>query len=251
MKSSIAIYGERCSGTNLMESLVRKNSDLKLVYPFGFKHFPNIGITPEKLEESRGIPVIILIRHPEEWLRSLYLNPWHAIDSVRQLEFPDFIRAEWRTHWAEESGTEEDDIQYGKPIREDLDLETGDFYRNPMELRNGKIRLFKKIANIAEHCVWVRLEDLVRDQESLFIQTCQELGFEIPDRTIPVKAYKGKESFKRKVIRITRLEKILTTRKRNKPVVSSEDCRYIWSHLDRDLEKSFGYKPTIGGIDLL
>lgn len=35
----VAIYGERCSGTNYLEQLLLLNFDVEIVWDYGWKHF--------------------------------------------------------------------------------------------------------------------------------------------------------------------------------------------------------------------
>ena len=39
MISKVQIYGERCSGTNYLESLIKLNFNVEITWLYGWKHF--------------------------------------------------------------------------------------------------------------------------------------------------------------------------------------------------------------------
>jgi hypothetical protein len=73
------IFGERCSGTTFLNSLMAANFDVKLTWEFGFKHFFGFNA----LENSDDTLFIGIIRHPHTWLNSFYKNPWHVAKELR------------------------------------------------------------------------------------------------------------------------------------------------------------------------
>tara|TARA_B110000027_G_C16122057_1_gene303744 strand:+ start:2092 stop:2340 length:249 start_codon:yes stop_codon:yes gene_type:complete len=57
----ITIYGERCSGTNYLETLLAKNfHDYKLTWKYGWKHF----FGHQNLENSDDTLFICIVRNP-------------------------------------------------------------------------------------------------------------------------------------------------------------------------------------------
>ncbi|MEE4207817.1 MAG: hypothetical protein V2I43_00940 [Parvularcula sp.] len=86
----VQVYGPRCSGTNALIKLIETNfDDLTVTEEFGFKHWP----VPEWITIPSYVLVVIITRAPDESLRSLHDNPWHAHPDIKELSFSQFIRA--------------------------------------------------------------------------------------------------------------------------------------------------------------
>ena len=86
----IKIFGERNTGTNYVEQLVKKNLDCK-VYKFdpnnnpsGWKH----GVPKIDFFNPNNTLFIVIERNLESWLNSMYHRPYHMI---KPKTFEDFI----------------------------------------------------------------------------------------------------------------------------------------------------------------
>jgi hypothetical protein len=66
------VFGERCTGTNFVQSLLQRVFGVNLTFAFGFKHFfghrqaPLRGI--ESNESSDDTLFIAMVRHPVQWM---------------------------------------------------------------------------------------------------------------------------------------------------------------------------------------
>ena len=243
----IALYGERCSGTNFIAEILRLNSGCKVSYPLGFKHFPKTFPVEEQRRLLLGRPVLFLIRHPESWVRSMFLNPWHAMKDIREKDFSDFLRAEWHSVWDEEANVFPGNPRYGQPIKEDRDPLTGKPFPNLLRMRTAKIHRFQEIESCSERSCWVRLEDLVDDQEAIYRKTAGALGLPVSDEYTPVFAYKGNASWRSELLRRVGLGRLNASARREgrKPPLGPADRDFIWTELDAATEASFGYAPGI------
>jgi len=74
--TKITILGERCSGTNYLEELVKANFNVHLTWECGFKHWFKL---------RRNIATIAIIRNPIDWLHSLYNSPHNIPDENTKL----------------------------------------------------------------------------------------------------------------------------------------------------------------------
>jgi hypothetical protein len=193
----------------------------------------------------RDRPVIFLIRHPESWVRSMFLNPWHAKEDIREKDFSGFLRAEWQSIWNEEANVFPGNPRYGTSIKEDCDSVTGKPFPNLLRMRTAKIRRFKEIATWSSQSRWIRLEDLVRDQETTFREIAHLFGLPVRGEFTPVLAYKGNASWRSELLRRVGLHRFSASARREarKPVIKAEDRDFIWSELDAVTEAAFGYAP--------
>ena len=117
----IQIYGERCSGTNYLEELLRLNFDVEIVWTYGWKHFFGFN----DLNNSDDVLFIGIVRNLEDWINSLYRAKHHLpahltrnIDMYLNSEFYSIV-----------------DIT---EIIKDRNIETGNRYKNIFELRHIK-----------------------------------------------------------------------------------------------------------------
>jgi hypothetical protein len=64
------LYGERCSGTNYIQNLIRENFNAEHVKNFGHKHF--FGFT--SFNNSDDVLFISVIRNLFDWINSFYIK---------------------------------------------------------------------------------------------------------------------------------------------------------------------------------
>ncbi|MFV2038053.1 MAG: hypothetical protein ACC646_10750, partial [Paracoccaceae bacterium] len=85
------VFGERSSGTNLINLLIRRHTVLQQSRNLGWKHgFPNmLAIAPD-------VVVVVCFRNSLSWALSMYAKPWHTTPDMQRLDFSQFIRAPWQ-----------------------------------------------------------------------------------------------------------------------------------------------------------
>lgn len=175
------IYGERNSGTNFIEQLLRTNfavlcltngirisdyvdvvgvhlpskakgelrsaiTDIEcertLCSDFGWKH----GVPPRDeilaAPHTRHTLFICVAKHPLAWLRSLANRPYNPIGKVPKT-FSQFLEYEWPL-------TRRDNL----PGRTRIDV---------IDLWNVKNAAFQNLTNLVEQCIVVAYEDILRD----------------------------------------------------------------------------------------
>jgi len=240
--NTFAIFGERCSGTNIIEAAIVLNSQLRPTWEFGFKHFPKV-VEEVDLQLLGKIPVIIVVRNPVQWLKSFYSQPWHAAQEVRDRPFEEFICSEWWSIWNEEAMIEYNHPNFGAEIMEDRDMETRRRFANPLQLRKQKYARFFQIAALGKQLILVRLEDYIADPQDCIASILNNLNCALP-KTIQVPiGYKGIQSRKRKLLNFLGLGRFgFNFSERKKPFVSPEILNLIYQLVDKEQEVSFGYK---------
>lgn len=92
------IYGERCSGTNFLENVIKTNFGLELRYDFGSKHFFCFNKYEENLDDTLFIGII---RNPIYWINSLSKELHHIPNENKPLDkflFNEFYSVEEKTN---------------------------------------------------------------------------------------------------------------------------------------------------------
>lgn len=89
---SYQVIGERSSGTNFVSTLIGNNIQIEDCNYLGWKHAP-----PHTQFIARDLLVIVSVRDPYDWIRSMHRKPWHTASYLRDLDFSEFIRSEWET----------------------------------------------------------------------------------------------------------------------------------------------------------
>jgi hypothetical protein len=219
----IQIYGERCSGTNYLEDLLRRNvKSAQITWEFGWKHF----FYRPGVEDANDCLFLVIYRNPFDWLRSLHRNPWHAAPPLRSLNFSDFIRAEWWCIHDEHSRTTPTDPRYGTEIVRERDPETNERFANVLRLRTAKIRNWESLREKTSHHIAIKYEDLDLHPREVVGSICQTFGLKRRYLFRGAKGYKG--------------SKAKYVPKAYEPI-NAEDLDYILHELDVELERSIGY----------
>lgn len=228
--SKLQIFGQRCSGTNYLESLIVENiEDVKIVTDFGYKHFfPQV-----QSSNSNDCLFVVLYRHPIDWITSFYRTPWHAPLALKKLNFSDFIRQEWFSVWDKHAGVTRSDLRWGREMMFDRDPVTGRRFANIIEMRAAKIRFWEALRQDSGNAVYLRYEDVVENPGSVIEKIVSALNAPQPRVVAEINSYKGGGSWYRGLG-----ERL---RRKRKPEVSREDMAFILRTLDRDLELSIGY----------
>jgi hypothetical protein len=71
--TNFTIFGERCSGTNFLENVIKENFNLDLTFKYAWKHF----FCNSDLSNSDETLFIGIIRNPVYWINSLYKDRHH------------------------------------------------------------------------------------------------------------------------------------------------------------------------------
>lgn len=169
----IKIFGERNTGTNYLEALIRENADAVLLsgkapaavsrigralsnrewltdlyfrmtrpWNLGWKHGP--AYLPADGKSVSGLCVITLTKNPYAWLLSLYKRPYHNKRNVKKLSFHEFLVTPWPA------------------LRRELEFEA---FPSPVELWNKKVASYFQLPGNA-NVIHLRYEDILKDPES-------------------------------------------------------------------------------------
>lgn len=151
MLKKVTIYGERCSGTNYLETLISINFDIDITWEYGWKHFFGF----QDLNNSDDTLFICIVRNLPDWINSFYRDKHHLPLIFLEHNLDKFLNNEiWSVHMDDNT----------KEVMEDRNIYTGERYKNIFELRHTKIKwmvedLPKKIKNY----IFIKYEDLIQD----------------------------------------------------------------------------------------
>jgi hypothetical protein len=232
---SVHVFGQRNSGTNYLNSLIANNlmtqDDHKSLYDprntrhFGWKHgFPTMSAAPD------DVLAVVVYRDPIAWLQSLHRLPWHAIPSLHNLSFSDFIRAEWIAVIDDLGfGVTPDNPLWGTELLAERDPKTRNRFANAIRMRNAKIASFSTLHTKFENCLYVRYEDVVENPKGLLRYLSSVYGLAGKSRFDSVLYDRGTKS--RGVFAPRPIDPI-----------NSADMEFIREELDQSQEKRLGYE---------
>ena len=109
--SAIQLFGQRCSGTNYLQTLLTRNvREVSLDYRYGWKHYPcwhdtswkeayKMHFNPYYLDliDSEHYLFIFIVRNPYEWAYSFYNHPHNVSCRVDRSSFSSFLSSTWYT----------------------------------------------------------------------------------------------------------------------------------------------------------
>jgi len=145
MVKKVTIFGERCSGTKYLQKLLEINFHVEITWEYGAKHF--FGFKPL----SDDVLYIGIVRNLTDWVNSLWRIPYH-VPKENTKDVHSFLTNEW---WSEYEGRE---------IMEDRNLETGNRYKNILEMRHVKNKfLVETMPKIAKQYCLITYDELMNN----------------------------------------------------------------------------------------
>lgn len=160
MIKKFTIYGERCSGTNYLENIIRKNFDAEITWDYGWKHF--FGFNDEKLEDSDEVLFICIIRNISDWMNSFFREKHHL-----PLKYKSHLSCTEKMHeflneefWSFNDNNRNRDTN--KELMYDRNIYTGERYKNIFELRHTKIKwMVEDLPKKVKNYIIIKHEDLI------------------------------------------------------------------------------------------
>ena len=212
------IYGERCSGTNFLESAINKNFNLIRSDDYGHKHF----FLFEDLEkkDTEDVLFIGIIRNPIYWLNSFSKN-YHQVPLVNQ----KLINLLFNPFYSVNLGTQ-------KLLKNDLNKNTGKMYKNIFELRKVKNDyLMFEIPKKVKNYILINYEDLLYNYENTLEKIKDKFELEVKN-----------DEYKKIKEKIGPSKQNMGHFKEVKIEIPSFLIEKIWSNLNIEQEKKLGYE---------
>ena len=231
--TQLQIFGERCSGTNYVAQLLRRNLlGLRLTDEFGWKHG-----WPDRVTGAAEHCVFVVVhRDPFAWAESLHRQPWHAAPPLRELPFAQFLRTPWWCCWGQDMALAPNDPRIGSEMQHERDPVTGERFDNVLSLRTAKLRAWLALAGRVRHFAVVRYEDAVQEPRRLVQELAQRCGLRRWPWLRPVRTWKGgKDPFVARAV----------------SPFAPADVDWIRSSLDLALERACGHDVVARAAALL
>jgi len=155
----INLVGERRSGTQWLNSLLLSNFKIEHGCKFGWKHwFFNEPWQTKQFESNNMDEVlfVVLFKNPYSWLDSMHIGAPHAFDH-QGLNWNEFITKEWASYEKINGITE---------MMFERNQQTGERFKNILELRNAKNTHFKReLPTKATNVHFINYEKLLENPE--------------------------------------------------------------------------------------
>ena len=220
----IQVYGQRCSGTNIVTRTIEANvPDVEITEAFGFKHW---FVPPQTLFVNDTL-VLVVARNAFDWARSLHRQPWHAHPDLKALPFDQFIRSEWHSYWDDHMGyIDPDHPVRGDEMLHERDPETGDRFANCIAKRTAKLRHWAALATRAHNVALLNYDAFSRDPGAFVAAIAAATGHAAAPHFVPITSYKGQG-----------YERYVPTAY---PDLDHSDVDHIAAWLDPEVEAAFG-----------
>ena len=237
--TNFAILGERCSGTNYLEEVIKLNFGLKYTTMYGNKHF--FCFTDySQFRDVDNTLFIGIVRNPIYWLNSFSKELYHVSNDNRK-NLKTFLFNEFCSVCNEiDINNQQDNKNFfligNKPYvkhydvnKNDLNYKTGNKYKNIFELRNEKNNYLMKIMPTkVKNYVLINYENLLFNFENTL-----DLLKKNFDLTKQFMFYVNVDKYKK-----TEAYKFVSQRK---ITFSDELIDTIWGNLDEVQELLLGY----------
>ena len=190
----------------------------------GFKHW----FVPEQILFPADVMVVVIARDPFDWVRSLHANPWHAHPTLKTLDFPAFIRAEWHSYWDSEfGGVVEGHPVLGREMLHERCPDTGDRFANVLAKRTAKLRQWSGLDDRAMHLALLDYATFRASPEAVVAALAGAAGMERVEPFVAERSYKGQGFF--------------PFTPTDYPAMAPEDVQHIARWLDPAVEARFGF----------
>lgn len=227
----LKLYGERCSGTNYVETLLTRNFPALSMgrrYNWEKHNFVN---PPFTLETQLAV---VVVRDVFDWLRSLHRSPHQVGYWYRKVDFSGFLRHEWSSIF---NGflierQRQFPVRFKEVMYERHPL-TGERIANVVALRNLKLQSHLKVRALYRHWVILRFEEARDTPEAVLDALAERFALVRTPQFHPVK--KDVSNFS--------LPGDVEGKGRDRPYaeVSDADRAFVLGTLDLAQERLVGY----------
>ncbi len=226
----VQIYGQRCSGTNLVTRAIEANLPaVTITEAFGFKHW----FVPPQTLFVKDTLVLVVARDAFDWARSLHRQPWHAHPDLKAKPFDAFIRSDWHSYWDDHFGhIEPGHPMHGDEMLHERDPETGARFANCIAKRTAKLRHWSSLTDRAHNVALLGYDAFARDPAAFIAALAHATGVESRTPFVPITSYKGQGH----------APYVPTPY----PPLAADDADHIAAWLDSDVEAAFGLPARYG-----
>lgn len=233
--TNFTILGERCSGTNFLETAIKSNFKLSYNSEYGNKHF--FCFNSYDTNKTNNTLFIGIIRNPIYWLNSFSKELYHIPEvnktKLSNFLFNEFYSVEDKNRAKTNIGLMTNHLNDAKEkinIR-DLNYVTGKKYKNIFEMRKLKnMYLMHIMPQKVNNYILINYEDLLYNYD-ITLQLIKD-KFRLStssEKFIKIAKYKKSDSY--------------NFVKQREITFTPQIIHMIWKYLDNNQEKELGYIP--------
>lgn len=204
------LYGERCSGTNYLQDVIRTNFNTNSL-KFGHKHF--FGFTP--LDNSDDVLFVCIIRNIHDWISSFYRNLHQSPLKYQNLS-PEEIKYKLLNEEFYSISDSDGVANFDKEILHDRHIYQNRRYKNIFELRHIKNKfLIDDLKNLVKNHILICYEELIADFDGVMVklQNCNlEKSHDSPWKNTALYKKSNNKQFKPKLYNTFTKEEILSNK---------------------------------------
>lgn len=222
------IKGERCSGTNYLEKLIKTNLCINPSETSEWKHgYFSLSAT-DSFGKSIDYLTLVIFRDVFDWLKSFYLTPHHlegakAASWRNKPTFSEFIRREVKMI--------DDQNNYKNMDKHPFSLENP---KNLLELRKWKTENWLNYKKLEKPVCYLKYEDLSENPEKIIREINDQwfnVDFIFENWKVPAR-WSGAD-YKEDTNLMYQTKKYFD--------ISPKDMHYLMQNIDWGLEKKIGY----------
>lgn len=174
------IFGERNSGTNYLENILKKKLYLKFTKEYGYKHWYIKNLEPrginntttdneckKSIDDSDDTLFIVIVRNVYDWVGAMYKKP-HHIKNMKRNSLLNFISNKYIAFENKcpngHSNKSKTPWYKNKNHKYPYFMEEA---KNLIELRNMKNNHFYNLQNKVKHFYLIRQEHLLEDIDNM------------------------------------------------------------------------------------
>lgn len=176
------IYGERHSGTKLIQKIFAANTHLELTWEYGWKHW--IGFCDKQtIINANDTLFVCLVRNPYDWILSFFREPHHVPKENRE-SINNFLTKQWYSVY--------DAIFDTTEILDDRNFLTNKRYSNIFDMRKHKIYYMRQLLpQICSNMILLSYETLTTNTESVIMDIWDYLNTKNQNPSYYIKAPKN------------------------------------------------------------
>jgi hypothetical protein len=168
-KGKFTILGERNSGTNYLEKIIKNNYHLDATWEYGWKHF--FGFSDYSNQEN--VYFFGIVRNFKDWANSTFQRPYHLQRDLRSNP-ENYLNLSFWSYFDEYRGP---NTTEGEEILEDRNMYTKERYKNIFESRETKLKfLIDEMPKKVNNYILIKYEDLLGNFDETMVNIEKTLG---------------------------------------------------------------------------
>lgn len=177
----VCIFGERSTGTNLLNIVLKSSFGFQQAKDYGWKHGP-----PSFLAARDSTLFVVSLRDAIDWSISLYARPRNALVETLGLSYRDFIQSPWHSVIPDGKNP---NYPPGATVQPDLHPISGKPYDTIFKMREVKTKSWLSLARRHVNLVVVRHETFMQDRPRCLSAIADQFDLKVAPQGLEDVAY--------------------------------------------------------------